>query len=457
MTDDEAREDRHHLADATHVVHGERGSGSARQEAYAVYVAVLLAFTYGFTIARGIFVTSDARWVRAGLERPLTWGLAAAAALGVAVLVRRSGRERGPVTPPLPWVDHVVVSAIDRGRALLQWWAGALVGGVTTGALLGGILGGGLFASGVGGPAWLALSALGAAVGLIWAWAWLTGQWASAPQNHGIGPLRGRTALRELPIDVVRAHSSRAGRLHGAVLAGDLRAARLEVSTPVTRGRGSRLRPGRALPTIVRRDILGLRRAPGALIAGLLISAAGAAILGWRLAQPHVPWALVPVGALAAYLGFGPLSGGLRFHGDTAGAPPLLGMPFRSEALAHLVTPLALHAGITLVVLAAVASSGRGQVWRALATALVTTCLVAGAALMAAFRGAPPERAFIPESGPTTMVMWYSRPFVVAVALISATVIVSAPAGPALGAGGAALLAIAGVAAVRRLELAHRI
>lgn len=456
-----AEQDRHHLADAIHVVHGEKGTGSVRQAAYAVYVSVLLAFTYGFTIARGIFATSDARWIREGLSSPVTWGVSVATAVAVGLLARRAGRERGPITPPLPWVDHVAAGPIDRARTLGRWWAAALVGGVTGGALLGGVVGGGLFASGAGGPAWLTLGAIGAVAGFCWARAWLSGQWASTSRNRGIGPVSGRATLRQLPMETVRAHSSRAGRLHGAVLAGDLRAARLEVATPVTRARNARLRPGRPLATVIRRDVLGLRRAPGSLAVGLALIGAGAAVLGWRVVQPNVPWALVPLGALAAYLGFGGLSGGLRYHGDTAGTPPLSGLDFRTEALAHLIAPAGLHAAVACTAVGAVGLTGDGPLWGALARAgavgLLTTGLVAGGSLMAAFRGSPPTRAFIPESGPTTMLMWYARPAVATIALISLTVIVSGPLGPAFGSAGTLALWLAGASSARRLELAHRV
>ena len=49
---EQRRVDRARLADATHVLHGSEGSGAVQRVLYAVYVSAMLAFTYGFTVAR---------------------------------------------------------------------------------------------------------------------------------------------------------------------------------------------------------------------------------------------------------------------------------------------------------------------------------------------------------------------------------------------------------------------
>jgi hypothetical protein len=114
-------------------------------------------------------------------------------------------------------------------------------------------------------------------------------------------------------------------------------------------------------------------------------------------------------GALASYLGFGVWAEGLRLQGDNAGTAPLLGVPFRTEALAHLVAPSALYAASALLVgswLIVGAHAGSAAVW----WPLLTAGLLAGAHLMAAFRGLPPVSLFAPGSAVASVTFWYSRP-----------------------------------------------
>ena len=56
---EQRREDTARLADISHVLHGPHGSGAVQRVLYAVYLLALLAFTYGFTVARALFITSD--------------------------------------------------------------------------------------------------------------------------------------------------------------------------------------------------------------------------------------------------------------------------------------------------------------------------------------------------------------------------------------------------------------
>ncbi|MGB7817204.1 MAG: hypothetical protein WBL35_00510, partial [Ornithinibacter sp.] len=143
--------DRERLADAEHVLHGPEGSGAVRNVLYAVYVVALLALSYGFTVARAVFLTSDPVWVRDSLlSIPAALaGLLLAAAL--LVLVHAAGARRGPVVPPLPWVDHVVASSIDRAAVLREWWVVSSTLLVASGGVAGGVLGGSLWAAGATG------------------------------------------------------------------------------------------------------------------------------------------------------------------------------------------------------------------------------------------------------------------------------------------------------------------
>ena len=135
MTAAEQRaEDRARLQDVTHVLHGEHGTGAVQRVLYAVYLLGLLAFTYGFTVARALFITSDPAWLHDRLLGPGAAVVAVLLAVALTALVHGLGRRRGPVVPPLPWVDHVVAGPLDRAATLREWWlvsATLLVAGAT--------------------------------------------------------------------------------------------------------------------------------------------------------------------------------------------------------------------------------------------------------------------------------------------------------------------------------------
>ena len=136
--------------------------------------------------------------------------------------------------------------------------------------------------------------------------------------------LRQRRSLRALHLTLLRTQSARAVTVGGAVLAGDLRAARLEVGTPVTRARRTRLRSRGPSATMVRRDLLGLRRSPGSAATGLVLTGAAAYALV-HASGPGTPSVIALAGLVLAYLGVSAWSEGLRLQGDNAGTPPLLG------------------------------------------------------------------------------------------------------------------------------------
>jgi hypothetical protein len=371
-TSEQRREDTARLRDISHVLHGPHGSGAVQRVLYAVYLLALLAFTYGFTVARAVFVTSDPEWIHGRLLSPGAAVVALALALALTALVHGLGRRRGPVVPPLPWVDHVVAGPLDRAATLREWWlvsATLVVAGAT---VLAGVLGGGLWASGTAGPSALVVALVaGPALGVVVAGAWLAGQVGAgesgtervpdAVRRARLRPVGPTAALRRLGLPMLRAQSIRSTRLGGAVLAGDLRAARLEAATPVRRGRELRLRSRGPILTVVARDLLGLRRQPGLLLSGTLLTAPGAAGVAWSLSDPEVPAAFAVVAVVALYLGVGVWAEGLRLLGDTFGTPGLSGLGLGTEAAAHTVLPASLFmaAGLplTLVVRALVPGS----------------------------------------------------------------------------------------------------
>jgi hypothetical protein len=235
--------------------------------------------------------------------------------------------------------------------------------------------------------------------------------WPTGQRGLGTAVQPGR-ALRSLHLIGLRTQSARAVTVGGAVLAGDLRAARLDVAAPTTRARHTRLRASGPLAVVAARDALGLRRAPGALVAGVVLAGTGCWALG-HATTPGVPSIVAFVGMLASYLGYGAWAEGLRLQGDNAGTPPLLGLPFRTEAMAHIVVPSVLYAAVSLVVgLGLVVSSPAGTA--ALWWPVLTTGLLAGTHLMAAFRGLPPASMFGSGAAVAAVAFWYSRPVLVA-------------------------------------------
>jgi hypothetical protein len=419
-------EDKERLQDVTHVLHGEHGTGAVQRVLYAVYLLGLLAFTYGFTVARALFITSDPAWLHDRLLGPGAGVVAILLAVALTVLVHGLGRRRGPVVPPLPWVDHVVAGPLDRAATLREWWlvsATLLVAGVT---VVAGVLGGGLWASGTTGPASLVVALLvGPALGAAVAAAWLAGQVGAGgsgadplPRTGGDGRRRGlrllspSAALRRLGLPALRAQSIRSTRLGGAVLAGDLRAARLEAATPVHRGRGLRLRSRGRLLTVVARDLLGLRRQPGLMLSGALLAGPGAAGVAWSLSDPEVPVALAVVAVAALYLGVGVWAEGLRLLGDTLGTPRLSGLGMGTEAGAHTVLPASLFVVVALPLSLAVHVLVPGTTVGVASLLLWLAglgALVLAAQWVAAFRGRPPFLAFLPDVGPMLMTLWFAR------------------------------------------------
>ena len=403
------------LHDAREVIAGEerRRDGNA---VYAVYVAVIAAGAYGVPAAQSFFRVLDPAWLAAHLTGPAAVAVALAAVAGLLTFAYRAGRLRGPVVPGLPYLDTVAGSPLDRALVLRPWWRLAVLGCVVGGVLVGLVVGAGLAIAGVTGAVVLVPGVLaGGLVGLLVAGSWLHGQVRSWPTGDR-GPrvfLRQRRSLRALHLTLLRTQSARAVTVGGAVLAGDLRAARLEVGTPVTRARRRRLRGGRPVPTMVARDVLGLRRAPGAAVTGLVLTAAAA--YGLVLASaPGTPSIIALVGLALAYLGVSTWSEGLRLQGDNAGTPPLLGLAPAEESVAHLVVPTAGYVGTVLVVGVASALSGHAS-WFGVGWALLLGGLVLAAPMMAAFRGLPPVNLFSPGSGVAITVLWYAVPFLVPV------------------------------------------
>ncbi len=78
-----------------------------------------MALVYGFPFVQATFRTSDSATLRDQLSSPAAYGVGVAAVAAVFVAVVWAGRFRGPVVPPMPWIDLVLAAPVDRalGRA----------------------------------------------------------------------------------------------------------------------------------------------------------------------------------------------------------------------------------------------------------------------------------------------------------------------------------------------------
>ncbi|EWS99950.1 hypothetical protein N865_19560 [Intrasporangium oryzae NRRL B-24470] len=449
------------IGQADWVIGGDAARKGRRQAWYAGYVAVLAAIAYGFPIVQAAFRTSDPAWLRAQLSSPVALG-ALVLAVGAALWgVYSAGGFRGPVVPPLPWIDHVVTTPVDRALSVRRWWRLSLGGSIFGGALLGATLGAGFAFAGV--APWYAagLAVLaGAVLGRLAAALWLWGQVRSWP-GRDRGPrllVRPRRALRALHADSLRTHSANTSTIGGSVLAGNLRTARLQLARPVRHARHARLRAGGPVAVVIRRDLLGLRRVPGNLWTGVVFTVIGTAVIVWAITHSAAPVLAASLGLVPAYLGFGAWAEGLRLQADNVGTPSLLGTTVRSEGLAHLVVPTGLTLGAFGVGLVVAATTGSVPVSAGL-TVLALVALLAGAHLVAAFRGTPPSMSLRPDSGPMMLVLWYLMPslLVLVVGTLATWGLRRSPEGILWVAALVAAVVAFGLSRMERLSIEHRV
>jgi hypothetical protein len=400
---------------------GDRPDTSMNDTLYPVYVAVIAAGTYGIPASQQLFRSLDEKWLVEHAWTPSGAIVAALLAALVLALVRLAGRQHGPVVPPLPYLEMVVASPMPRKVTLRRSWRLSLGGSIIGGLLIGAVGGAGPAIAKVAPPLVLLPATIGGGLfGWLAAELWLNGQVYSSPRGSrharsGSTVPRGRrNALAMLDIAGLRRQAASTVTMGGAALAGDLRTVRLDAARPPTSARRVRLRPSGPHTVIARRDLLGLRRAPWSAIYGLGFAAAGSAGLMLSLPSPRTPTFAPLVSLLFAYLGFGAWCEGLRLHADNSGTSRLLGVPYRDTALAHLVVPVTAWALVSILVSLGLTLAGlatpAGLVW-----VLGIGGLLAGAHLMASFRGLPPAGVFGPSAGVPAMVFWYAKPILATV------------------------------------------
>lgn len=416
--------DKQRLRQVRAAILGNRPDTSLGNTLYPVYVAVIAAGSYGVPAAQQLFRSLDGQWLAANARTPAGATVALLVAGLLLAVARLVGRVHGPVVPPLPYLELVVASPMPRKVTLARSWQLSLGGSIIGGLLAGLVCGAGLAIAKVTSPGVLLPAALGGTLfGLLVAELWLQGQVHSSPIGFRPGsslPRGRRNALALLDISGLRRQAASNATIGGAVLAGDLRTVRLDAARPAKHARHVRLRPSGPRVVIARRDLLGLRRAPGSALYGLGFAAAGSAGLMLSLQSPRTPTVAPLVSLIVAYLGFGAWCEGLRLHADNSGTSRLLGIPYRDTALAHLAVPVSAWALSVLAVGSGLWLAGLVRptafVW-----ALGVGALLTGAHLMASFRGLPPIGVFGPNAGVPAMVFWYSKPFLATLVVGTAT------------------------------------
>src|SRR5680860_1145843 len=116
---------------------GNRPDTSVSSTLYPMYVAVIVTGSYGVPAAQSLFRSLDHQWLADHVWSP---GGAVGAAILTALLltlVRLVGRVRGPVMPPLPYLDLVVASPMPRKVTLARNWRLSLSGSILGGLLIG--------------------------------------------------------------------------------------------------------------------------------------------------------------------------------------------------------------------------------------------------------------------------------------------------------------------------------
>lgn len=425
----DAAESRARLGRARDVIFGEHQDQSGSNAVYAVYVAVIAGATYGVPAIHALLTFVNPRWF-ADEVNPVTGALVAGAGVvALLVLAFSLGRVRGPVVPALPYLDLVATSSIDRATSLAKSWRLSLFGAVAGGAVVGLVVSAAMIAAELTGPLALVVGLVGGSVfGLLVAGAWLWGQVRSWPTGRR-GPstfLRPGVSLRQLHISGLREQAASSIANGGSILAGDLRAVRLNIaarSARAPRARGLRLRPGGPIGVMVRRDLLGLRRSPRTIVPGVVGCAVGVAGLAATVDHPGAPSLIALLSSIVGYLGFGAFAEGLRMQADNVGTVALLGIEPQREALAHLVVPVVLYV-VTTVLVGVALVVGEGVQAIAVVWTLLAAAAFAGGHLISAFRGRAPGATLNRQAGPPVLILWLLHPLLaVAIAMTAATAI----------------------------------
>src|SRR3954471_21669335 len=156
------------LGQADWVIGGDAARKARQQGLYAGYVLFLGALVYGLPIVQAVFRTSDARSLGEQLSSPVAIALLVACVAALLGAVVFAGRFRGPVVPPMPWIDLVLGAPLARALAPRRWWRSAAGGGLFVGALSGLTVGAGLAFAHLAGPVTILVTTVaGTALGVL--------------------------------------------------------------------------------------------------------------------------------------------------------------------------------------------------------------------------------------------------------------------------------------------------
>lgn len=392
------------VADALAVLRRGARVTSVGSVAYVVYVVALLGAVYAFPYGHFLLEALGRSGVTEVVTHPVSLAVICSAVVAAPALAWRAGQVRGPVAPPMLWGRHVVAGPADRALSLRRWWR--LLGGaaIAMGGVLGLLLGVTLWSAAITGPLEvLAVTAGGLVLGAVAARAWLAGQVA---EEGGWYPLRTADGLRRLTEPGLTRQRDRGEGVMGAFLTGRRAALVRELG-----GRGprhvGRLRPGRA--TLVRRDLLAVRRGPGLRRAVVLLVLGGLGVGGLTPRSA----VLGVLGSLVLYRGVVAWAAGLR--GQVGPLVPVLGWDERRESAVHLVLPaMAVVLGAALAVGTAVLPGDPG------ATPLLAATLVPlhlAVVTWTTHRELPPLVAVMPQSVVPQVLAWWLLPGVVLLAV----------------------------------------
>ncbi|OUZ12168.1 hypothetical protein BHE97_02970 [Aeromicrobium sp. PE09-221] len=415
-----------------------------------------------------VFVLPLARWstqqIAPAAQWSPPWWTAAIVAVFAAIGVAVAGRTRGPVAVSAPYAEWVVAGPDPLASRLRpSWWRSLLV---TVLAVLFVVVVAVVSRSTWPDPVGLAtVLAVALGIGVLLAVTWLSGQarrwkttallvllsagaglawtdaWRSLDGDQAWWPLlvlpialstmaAVQRALSAIRPSRLRAQAVRWSRVEVFATTADLASAAAVLRAPTHLGR--HWRPAFAAPPFVRRDLIGLGRAPGRTVTGLL-AAAGSGLLV-PVAQEAVTPLIALISVTVAYIGACFLSDGLRFHAFDRERPSAFGVGPAAAALQHLVVPTVL---LTVVMGCAAILGGSPHVAVALAL-LVVACRA-----LSVFKGHMPLELLTPVMTPVGEISSAGRLLWLADAVLVALLVGGTTVSQAEGWDAAAILVVA--------------
>lgn len=415
-----------------------------------------------------VFVLPLARWGTQQLAPAADWSLPWWSVVGgagvMAIAVAAAGRTRGPVSVPAPYAEWVVAGPVPLARRLrAPWWRGlsavsaavvfltvvALVSRsqwpdpiaavVVTAVALGS---GGLLAVGwLAGqarrwPVVVALAVLAAGTGLTWSAGWRSLDDSPVWWTLLVLPVAAGAfvlvpgCLAALRPSALRAQAVRWSRVEVFAATADLASAAAVLRAPTRIGR--HWRPSFAAPAILRRDLVGLVRAPGRTLTGLVAAGIAGALV--PVAQRASTPLIAVISVLAGYVAVCFLSDGLRFHAFDRERPSAFGMTPAAIVRQHLMVPTA---SLTLVMGAAAVVGG------ALEVAVALALLIVACRALSVFKGHMPLELLTPVMTPVGEMSSAGRALWLADAVLVAVLVGASAVSQAAGWDAAAILVVA--------------